>query len=336
MSLSGCATFGSDDASLEPGGPKAASRASAKAAKALDWGVQSLPGAIGPLEAVTFADADHGWLVGWDGVILATRDGGRSWQRQESGTDWDLMQVSFVDSHHGWVLGQDDEGENTLVLATTDGGATWETRWHDTDHDGIDMVFVDRRHGWMVAWDDVILASDDGGHSWVEQYSGGEWGALSVAFADRRHGWVVGGRDEGVIMQTTDGGRTWVEWSQRIATLLWDVACVDAEHAWVAGRYAAGRTIDGGATWSARRPTRGATDCEAVVFADKLQGWMVGNEVGGILTSGDGGKTWAKASGTEHHLIDIAVSAGGTVWAVGENGSSPSRRGLLIVGRGRE
>ncbi len=38
-----------------------------------------------PLAAMTFVDDEHGWAVGTLGTILATSDGGRTWQRQRSG-----------------------------------------------------------------------------------------------------------------------------------------------------------------------------------------------------------------------------------------------------------
>ncbi|MGD0517519.1 MAG: YCF48-related protein [Thermoguttaceae bacterium] len=38
-----------------------------------------------PLTAITFADDEHGWAAGALGTILATADGGRTWQRQRSG-----------------------------------------------------------------------------------------------------------------------------------------------------------------------------------------------------------------------------------------------------------
>jgi hypothetical protein len=38
-----------------------------------------------PLAAMTFVDDEHGWAVGALGTILATGDGGRTWQRQRSG-----------------------------------------------------------------------------------------------------------------------------------------------------------------------------------------------------------------------------------------------------------
>jgi photosystem II stability/assembly factor-like uncharacterized protein len=38
-----------------------------------------------PIRALTFVDTQHGWATGDLGCILATRDGGRTWQRQRAG-----------------------------------------------------------------------------------------------------------------------------------------------------------------------------------------------------------------------------------------------------------
>ncbi len=71
------------------------------------------------LYGLSFADEDEGWVVGADGVILHTRNGGETWIQQESGTVCDLHSVAFVTPKDGWVV-----GFNTL-LRTTDAGETW-------------------------------------------------------------------------------------------------------------------------------------------------------------------------------------------------------------------
>ncbi|MEX2027312.1 MAG: YCF48-related protein, partial [Pirellulaceae bacterium] len=50
------------------------------------------------LTSVCFVDADHGWVVGDRGVILATSDGGRNWQLQRSPTACRLECVQFLDT----------------------------------------------------------------------------------------------------------------------------------------------------------------------------------------------------------------------------------------------
>jgi Segregation and condensation complex subunit ScpB/Photosynthesis system II assembly factor YCF48 len=67
--------------------------------------------------SVHSADAQTGWAVGTGGTILATRDGGTSWEPQKSETEHNLFGVHFVDAHTGWAV-----GTGGTILATRDGG----------------------------------------------------------------------------------------------------------------------------------------------------------------------------------------------------------------------
>src|SRR5262249_15557649 len=46
-----------------------------------------------------------GWAVGQDGVILATRNGGKAWQTHDIVTNQDLNSVHFANAHTGWIVG---------------------------------------------------------------------------------------------------------------------------------------------------------------------------------------------------------------------------------------
>ena len=48
------------------------------------WSLQTTRQTL-PLDALTFVDPEHGWAVGTLGTVLATADGGRTWQRQREG-----------------------------------------------------------------------------------------------------------------------------------------------------------------------------------------------------------------------------------------------------------
>jgi hypothetical protein len=60
------------------------------------------------LHSVRFsADGQRGWVVGENGTILSTTDGGASWKPQTSGTSNTLFGVQFsADGQRGWVVGQ--------------------------------------------------------------------------------------------------------------------------------------------------------------------------------------------------------------------------------------
>lgn len=71
------------------------------------------------LNDIKFADAKSGWAVGEQGVIIASVDGGITWQDQQSGAQTTLMsvEVSPTDKQTLWVGGL--EG---TVLTTKDRG----------------------------------------------------------------------------------------------------------------------------------------------------------------------------------------------------------------------
>src|SRR5688500_11963543 len=67
---------------------------------------------------VSFADANHGTVVGELGIILRTTNGGTTWTIQSSGTNKDLVGVNFINANFGTIV-----GETGVILRTTSGGA---------------------------------------------------------------------------------------------------------------------------------------------------------------------------------------------------------------------
>ena len=159
------------------------------------------------LDGVAFPDAAHGWVVGSNGTIFATTNGGASWVPQNSGHWAWLRAVAFSDAAHGWAVGdwRDENYDNHgIILATTNGGATWRAQYTGTGWGIWGVDFPDATHGWAVGGA-PIFATANGGATWSPQDSGAEyWTAWGVAFADATHGWVVG--SDGVILATATGG----------------------------------------------------------------------------------------------------------------------------------
>src|SRR5438477_10433745 len=65
-----------------------------------------VPFADAAIHAVQFVDASEGWAVGDDGVIWHSIDGGKTWERQKSGTRASLRGVHFVTPYTGWAVGR--------------------------------------------------------------------------------------------------------------------------------------------------------------------------------------------------------------------------------------
>lgn len=114
---------------------------------------ETAPDASPRLNAVSFADARHGWAVGSRGAVLSTSDGGRTWRAQASDTDSDLLDVKFFDAREGWAVGSDG-----TAIHTTDGGATWRTEPTGTPHPLEKIFFVGRARGWAVGFGGTVVA----------------------------------------------------------------------------------------------------------------------------------------------------------------------------------
>jgi len=158
---------------------------------------------------VSFTDANTGTLVGWDGSILRTVDGGETWVMQESGTTRVLHGVCFTDANTGTAVGR--EGS---ILRTVDGGETWVMQESGSTEFLSGVSFTDANTGTAVGSDGTILRTVDGGETWVMQESGLQESRsrrpslYSVSFTDANTGTLVGW--DGIILRTVDGGETWV------------------------------------------------------------------------------------------------------------------------------
>lgn len=158
---------------------------------------------------VDFINSEDGWIVGNWGGIYRTTDQGKTWIKQNSGTQLALRGISFVDELNGWCV-----GFNGIILRTQDGGNNWKKLNSSTDNTLSKVQFVDVNNGWAVgAWGTIIHTSD-GGNTWADQsfvdQSQVEIASLhGMSFIDQDQGWVVG--EFGTILHTEDGGKSWMK-----------------------------------------------------------------------------------------------------------------------------
>lgn len=125
---------------------------------ALDTGVD--PGDVN-LYSLSYGDAEHAWVVGEFGIIMASDDGGRTWRQQSSPVETTLFGVHFVDVKRGWAVGSD-----SVIIRTEDGGATWMPQPQPAVQRPFYDVNVNGSGGWIVGEAGTILSSTDGGSTW--------------------------------------------------------------------------------------------------------------------------------------------------------------------------
>jgi len=291
---------------------------------------------------VHFADANTGTIIGDDGTILCTSDGGATWSTRvcpyaEYGVI--LSGVAFADGKNATITGQ----VTLLMLRTTDGGVSWlpQKTGLDYTHSPMlrDVTYPDANLGIAIVFDPwsapMIIRTTNGGADWNKQYLPVDpWGGFyAVSFPTTDIGYLVG--DQGAILRSGDGGVSWSLQDSGVTEHVYDVSFADANTGFaIAGdRVLVGdttehryhqwstilRTTDGGAVWT-KLQTMDEVYLDAVSVIDPDNATIVG--AGGmILRTTDGGATWVpQISGTTENLHDVFFSDRNTGTAIGDNG----------------
>ncbi len=290
------------------------------------------------LLAVKFISPQKGWVAGENGTILATEDGGDTWDAQESGTEHFLSSIFFINDKIGWAV-----GVNGTIIHTSDGGKSWITQYKaETESALLKGFFVNEREGWVIGREGALHTTDGGKH-WVRR--DGLPGRLSsIFFIDSRNGWALAGN---TVYRTTDGGLKWdtgeipssgysfmaapgnggmppiIDW------VLGDIYFMDAKNGWAVSGYGGiFRTNDGGKTWTKAVPGSLPDHVNTLSFFDAKRGCVAGSS---ILCTEDSGKTWDEKLGIkprtrkriDEYLVDlqaISIASGTTAFAVGNDG----------------
>ena len=270
-----------------------------------------------PSAAVCFHNEQLGWAAGGfthpythasTGVILITRDGGQTWTHIPKLVLPALRRIGFFDPRHGWAVGCRSAMYPSGVFVTDDGGRSWRplpggdaAGWPAAD-------FLDPAHGRLgrpqrlggpgprrrvepVRADGVELRS---------------FAQVRLHVAGRR---LAGGRRRPGAGRRPLGRRSAAVSELPQAARHFDFAAlaVRGPKCWIAGTPGTRvfHTADAGRTWSAF-DTGSTVPLRAMAFVDDQHGWAAG-ELGTILATADGGRTWRpqRAGGSRAALLGV-------------------------------
>jgi photosystem II stability/assembly factor-like uncharacterized protein len=192
------------------------------------------------LVALQFVDAEYGWAVGHDGIVLRTVDGGRSWTKQldgrqaaasalawykkrsaagdpdaatgleeaqrliDDGADKPFLDVRFLDRKEGFVI-----GAFNLALHTRDGGVTWEPLLDRTANPGFLHLYGMAANGhalYMVGEQGLVRRwnrETERFEKLASPYNGSLFGIVA------RDGLLVVYGMRGNSFSSRDGGQSW-------------------------------------------------------------------------------------------------------------------------------
>jgi len=307
LGLGGCVTTGLPAASASP------------------WQPVPIATKANPLD-VAFTDANHGFLVGSNRLILETNDGGSSWDERAldlpEEENFRLLSIDFQ-GDEGWIAGQPG-----LLLHSTDGGQNWSRLFLDTKLPGEPYLItaLGPNQAELATNVGAIYNSRDGGNSWqaeVEDAAG--------AVRDLRRGadgQYVSVSGLGNFFATwTPGEAAWTPHQRMSSQRLQSMGFQPDGSLWMLARGAQLRfnadssDVD---TWGkAVVPITNGFGYLDMAWDPQGAIWTGGGS-GTLLVSTDNGKTWQKdpvGAKQPTNFTRILFSADGKGFVLGERGS---------------
>jgi photosystem II stability/assembly factor-like uncharacterized protein len=216
----------------------------------------------GYANAMSFADAEHGIVVGEGGRIVRTENGGTSWSIVRGlGYIGPLSDMVFPTPRDGIVLTY-----TPTILLTTNGGARWDESVAHPDYTPRRISMYTQDAGYVYAFDDTyrihVLQTTNRGQSWSYR------GMLPLSASDARFvqpqnilavsaDTVFIGVSDGILYRSVDGAQTWDslytcasfnnDWESGVG-LFW----FPPRTLIYSGTQCVARSTDAGTTWTCR------------------------------------------------------------------------------------
>ncbi len=270
---------------------------------------------ITTLNSINFISPLVGYVCGFNGLILKTEDGGKTWEKNTFDSGVNFFSVLFLNPERGFIT-----GDNGTIIYTNNGGKNWNFLKTYVKESIFDVYFLsDKQTGFMTGSHGTILKTINGGDNWYPVYTPTQELLYSVGFKDDRNGFAVGWN--GTILKTTNTGRTWKLMDKITNNYLRDITFIDSNNGFISGGGGIVlRTTNGGENWT-EVPSNTISGLYSIHFVDNKDGLILGSR-GEILVTNDSGANWKLTkSGNFATLTDAAVTNRDKIFVIGFNGT---------------
>jgi len=276
-------------------------------------------------------NATVGYALGYNGTVLKTSDGGKTWVEKlnytNSGNFRAVLDIFMVDENIGYLVGgtgtayKTTDGFNTLVNLMD-----WGAPTQITERNLHGVHFIDQNKGFACAYvGGDILSTTNGGTTWrlltpQENSCYDACYLTEMVFTSPDTGFVAGTS----IERTTDGGATWkiIYNNLNLNSVLNDIFFLNSRLGWAVGTNdSLLRTTDGGTTWTPMQLPVKNLDLFSVAFVSATEGVIwAGVEADGsgkVFRTENGGATWTEeaiSTGAGKYFMSGASFKNGNQW----------------------
>lgn len=264
---------------------------------------------------VYFFNESFGWVVGYNGIIMKTEDGGANWNIQFNQANYSFNSVFFIDSVTGFVVGS-GSNNNGIIYKTTNGGNLWIELSIPSVQSLNTIYFYNSNLGFAIGQNGTILKSIDGGNQWYSIPTGTIAFFNDIVLADSTNGYVLDLYN--TLGVTSDAGETWFFNDLFTEHDLYSLTLLNSTSIVITGFEIILKSTDAGMTWqSTNPPFQLFSSC----FTDSLTGFTVGRD-GAILKTIDGGYTWDIISFGEMNSLKSIIKTTDNALFVAGNSST--------------
>ncbi len=221
------------------------------------WDINPTDNISSWIKSVAFIDTSTGFAVGYNGKMLRTANGGRTWSFGSSPILRHLNKVVYADANTLYAVGGFPAADSIqTVLKSTDGGLNWTVAYDQLGPWLKSVYFFDATTGIAVGDSGVILKTTNGGTVWTPVSSPVNRNFTDITFVNASVGFISGGRRgspaQQTVLTTTDGGDSWSVSLDATGPSLNAITFLDAQNGYAVGDSATClTTTNGGLNWTA-------------------------------------------------------------------------------------
>ena len=154
------------------------------------------------LNDILFVDDEDGFVVGSNGLIISTFDGGTKWNKIPSNVKSNLFEINMDNTPIGYIVGM-----NGTLLKTIDSGLSWKLQEPFTSKYLRSIDFFSDEIGICVGGNGVIFRTTDNGKSWENLEGVTKRPLNKIKFIDKNNVIIVGNR--GTVLLSSNSGESW-------------------------------------------------------------------------------------------------------------------------------